>query len=126
VFIRDQEAGMSKKVSRAISFACGVALAPGVVFAAPQETTTTIKRDTAAAKALAEPSYQTREERLRAKPLDWNTTIGKPRRKAQTAAEKKALAGAKPESMDGGVPDPKANEEARRLHPEEWKRLDEK
>jgi hypothetical protein len=45
----DQEAGMSRKVRQAMSFACGVALAPGVVFAAPQETTTAIKRESDAA-----------------------------------------------------------------------------
>ena len=113
---------MSKKVARAISFACGVALTP--VVASAQDSTSTIKRDSEAAKAMQEPSFQTREERLRAKPLDWNATIGKPKRKAQTAAEKKALArtkGAKGETSEGGAPDPKADEEARRLHPEEWK-----
>jgi hypothetical protein len=117
---------MSRKVRRAMSFACGVALAPGVVFAAPQETTTTIERDSDTAKALAEPSYQTREERLKAKPLDWNSTIGKPKRKALSPAERKALEKAKAESVEGGVPDPKANEEARRLHPDEWKSPDQK
>jgi hypothetical protein len=123
----DQEAGMSKIVTQAISIASVVALAQGVAFAAGQETTTTtIKRDSDNAKSLAEPSYQTREERLRAKPLDWNTTIGKPKRKTQTAAEKKALAEAKPESMEGGAPDPKAQDEARRLHPDEWKQIDQK
>jgi hypothetical protein len=117
---------MSKKVTQATFFVCGVALAPGIACAAPQEPTTTIKRDSDTAKALAEPSYQTREERLKAKPLDWNATTGKPKRKAQTPAEKKALENAKPESADGGSPNPKAEEEARRLHPEEWKTPDQK
>jgi hypothetical protein len=93
----------------------------GPALAAPQDPTTSIKRDTDPARTLAEPSYQTREQRLTAKPLDWNATTGKPRRKAQTAAEKKALAGAKPEHAEGGAPDPKADEEARRLHPDDWK-----
>lgn len=93
----------------------------GPALAAPQDPTTSIKRDADPARSLAEPSYQTREQRLNAKPLDWNATTGKPKRKAQTAAEKKALAGARPEHADGGAPDPKADEEARRLHPDDWK-----
>lgn len=115
---------MSKKVTQAIFIACGVALAPGLVLA--QDGTRSIKRDADPAKAQAEPSYQTREERLKAKPLDWNATIGKPKRKALSPAEKKTLERAKPESMEGGAPDPKANEEARRLHPDEWKNTDQK
>lgn len=103
----------------------GVAIAPGSAGAA-QDVTTSIKRDSDAAKAqaMAEPSYQTREERLKAKPLDWNTTIGKPKRRVLTAEEKKAMLRAKPEAVEGGRPDPKANEEARRLHPEDWKAID--
>jgi hypothetical protein len=119
-----QEAGMSNKVVQAISFACGIALAPALVCA--QDSTTTIKRDSEAAKAMQEPSFQTREERLRSKPLDWNTTIGKPKRKPMTAAEKRALARAKPETAEGGKPDPRADEEARKMHPEEWKKMEEK
>lgn len=117
---------MSNKVTHAVCFASGLALSHGLVLAAGQDATTSIKRDSDAAKSLTEPSYQTREERLRAKPLDWNTTIGKPKRKAQTAAEKKAIAEARQESAEGGAPDPKANEEARKLHPEEWKNMDQK
>lgn len=112
---------MSRRVQQFILFAASLALAHGAASAAAQDGTTTIKRDSEAAKRLDEPSYQTREERLKSKPLDWNTTIGKPKRKPLSAAEKKALAGAKPESQDGGQPNPKADEEARRLHPEEWK-----
>lgn len=115
---------MSKRVNtaRAILIAFGAALIPAA-YAAGQETTS-IKRDAESAKTLAEPSYQTREERLKAKPLDWNATIGKPKRKTPTAAERKAMEkskGAKGETSEGGAPDPKADEEARRLHPEEWK-----
>ena len=118
---------MSKIVRRAIFLASGVALAQGAVFAAGQDKeTTTIKRDSESAKSMPEPSYQTREERLKAKPLDWNTTIGKPKRKAMTPAERKAQEGAKSESAEAGAPDPKANDEARRLYPEEWKKHDQK
>lgn len=96
----------------------------GSALAAPQDTTsstTSIKRDADPARAMAEPSYQSREERLNAKPLDWNATKGKPKRQAQTTAEKKLLAGARTEHAAGGAPDPKADEEARRLHPDDWK-----
>ena len=116
---------MSKLLTRAICFASGVVLAQGA-FAAGQDNTTTIKRDTDAAKTMPDPSYQTREERMKAKPLDWNTTIGKPKRKAQTPAERKAAENVKPETSEGGAPDPKANDEARRLYPEEWKKHDQK
>lgn len=111
-------------MAQAVLFAVGIALVPGL--AAAQDATTSIKRDSDAAKAqaMAEPSYQTREERLRAQPLDWNTTIGKPKPRVLTAAEKKAQLRAKPEAVDGGRPDPKANEEARRLYPEDWKAID--
>jgi hypothetical protein len=115
---------MSRTVVRAVTFACGVALAPALVCA--QETTTSIKRESEAARALQEPSFQTREERLRAKPLDWNATLGKPKRKAQTAAEKRALSQARAQTAEGGAPDPRADEEARKMHPEEWKKIDEK
>lgn len=119
---------MSKIVTQAIFLASGVAMAHGAVFAAGQDkdATTTIKRDSDKAKSLPEPSYQTREERLKAKPLDWNTTIGKPKRKAQTPAERKAMEGAKADEAAGGAPDPKANDEARKLYPEEWKKHDQK
>ncbi len=124
---------MSKIVMQAIVFASGVAMAHGAVFAAGQDKdkdkdkdTTTIKRGTDSAKSLKEPSYQTREERMKAQPLDWNKTIGKPTRKAQTAAERKAQESAKSESAEGGAPDLKAEAEARKLYPEEWKKHDQK
>lgn len=112
---------MSKLARRAAVLVSGLALAQGAVSVAAQDATASIKRDSEAAKRLDEPSFQTREERLKSKPLDWNTTIGKPKRKAMTAAERKALEGAKPESHEGGQPNPKADEEARKMHPEEWK-----
>jgi len=113
-------------IVHAVLFAAAIALAPGLAWAAAEGNTTTIKRDSDAAKeqVMAEPSYQTREERLKAKPLDWTKTIGKPKRKALSAAENKSLQGAKPEAVAGGAPDPKANEEARRLHPEDWNTQD--
>ncbi|MGH7840510.1 MAG: hypothetical protein ACREQT_03215, partial [Candidatus Binataceae bacterium] len=85
--------------------------------------TTSIQRGSDAEKALKmqEPQYQTREERLKAKPLDWNSTIGKPKPRTLTAAEREALRRARPESSAGGAPNPGANEEARKLHPDDWK-----
>jgi len=112
---------------RPLVIATGIALAALSAPAAaqkPPENTTTIQRDSEAARSLRanEPTYQTREERLKAKPLDWRATSGKPTKpRAPTAAEKKALMRAKPATSEGGAPDPKAEEEARRLHPEEWK-----
>jgi len=82
---------------------------------------TTINHDSAKARQMKEPSFQTREERLNAKPLDWNSTIGTPKPHTPTAAERKALQGAKPGSAGGGAPNPKAEEEARKLHPDDWK-----
>ena len=65
---------------------------------------------------MEEPSYQTREERLKAKPLDWNSTVGKPKPHALSRAERDALRRARPETSAGGAPDPKADEEARKQH----------
>jgi hypothetical protein len=95
----------------------------GAAQMASDNATTTIKRGSEAEKALKmdEPSYQTREERLRAKPLDWNSTTGKPKTRAPTADERAAMAKAKPGATEGGAPNPKADEEARRLHPDDWK-----
>ena len=70
---------------------------------------------------MKEPSFQTREERLNAKPLDWNSTTGTPKPRTLTDAERKALQTAKPESAGPGAPNPNADEEARKLHPDDWK-----
>jgi hypothetical protein len=96
---------------------------PALAQAASDGGTTSVQRGSDAEKALKmqEPSYQTREERLNAKPLDWNSTIGKPKPRALTAAEREALRKARPESAEGGAPNPGANEEARKLHPDDWK-----
>lgn len=111
-------------------FMCGAAkllagalLWTSIAYAASDDATATIRRDSENAKALKlnEPSYQTREERLNAKPLDWRATSGKPKRRSLTKAEKESLRKAKPGSTDGGAPDPHADDEARKLHPNEWK-----
>ena len=64
--------------------------------------------------------YRSREERLRAQPLDWNQTIGRPAEVspgAATAAPAREQPGTTPE----GAPDPDADERARREFPSEWR-----
>ena len=89
--------------------------------AASSGPTTSIERGSDKASKMEEPSYQTREERLNAKPLNWNSTIGKPKPHRLTRAERDALRKARPGSAEGGAPDPNADEEARKLHPDDWK-----
>lgn len=117
--------GMAFKIA-----AAGIALAglvaaptPGLAQTDAAKATTTIQRgsETERALKLEEPTYQTREERLKAKPLDWNSTIGKPTRRALTPAEKAALRKARPGATEGGAPNPEADKEARKLHPDDWK-----
>lgn len=88
---------------------------------APNTGTASLERNSDKARKMKEPSFETREERLKAKPLDWNTTIGKPKPRVLTPEEKNALANAKAEASESGKPNPKAEEEARRLHPDDWK-----
>lgn len=98
-----------------------LAFRPSVGQTAPAEGTTSIRHDEKKAREIAEPSYGTAEERLNAKPLDWNSTIGTPKPRALTAQERKTLANAKRGASSGGAPDPKAEAEARKLHPDDWK-----
>ena len=96
---------------------------PSLAQTAPNGGSTSITRDSEAERKLNLPaaSFQTREERLNAKPLDWNTTIGKPKPLKLTAKERKALKNAKPETSSGGAPHPDAEAIARKLHPDDWK-----
>lgn len=94
---------------------------PGLAQTAPAGGATSIQHDSEKAREMKEPSFQTREERLNAKPLDWNSTIGKPKPRTLTAAERRALRTAKPASSAGGAPNPNADEEAHKLHPDDWK-----
>ncbi len=101
-------------------------VAPKASFAqaAASGGTTSIEQGSKAHEALRmkEPSFDTREERLKAKPLDWNATVGKPTPpRPVSPAEEEALQKAAPGTTEGGAPDPKANEEARRLHPDDWR-----
>jgi hypothetical protein len=95
----------------------------GPVAQAADDSTTSIQRESEHARALklAEPAYPTREERLKAKPLDWRATSGKPTPRKLTAAEKEEMRRATVQSSEGGMPDPKADAEARKLHPDDWK-----
>lgn len=110
-------------VSVAGIFAVAAIVAPTAGFSqtAPAASSTSIKHSSQEAKKLKEPSFQTREERLKAKPLDWHSTIGTPKPRTLTEQERKLLKSAKPESSAVGAPDPKAEQEARRLHPDDWK-----
>jgi hypothetical protein len=119
---------MSSKVSRtghgfAFAMAAGLAAVFAIVaskqgFAQMEPTgntanTMSIQRGSEKANELKEPSYQTREERLQAKPLDWNSTIGTPKPLVPSSDQ--------PEASASGAPNPNADEEALKLHPNEWK-----
>ena len=116
--------GPAWKVAAAGIAFVSLAAAPMPGFAQADSVTTSIQRGSEAEKAMKmkEPSYRTREERLNAKPLDWNSTIGKPKPRTPTATEKAAARKAKPGLAEGGAPNPKAEEEARKLHPDDWKK----
>jgi hypothetical protein len=94
---------------------------PSHAQAASAASTTSIEHGSEKARAMPEPSFRTREERLNAKPLDWNSTIGTPTPRTLTDQERKASASAKRGSSSGGAPHPKAKEEARKLYPDDWK-----
>jgi hypothetical protein len=114
---------MSRLAVACVTFSSmALASTPGLAQAASDNETTSIQRGTDAEKALKleQPSYQTREERLRAKPLDWNSTIGTTTPKALTPSEELAARTARPGSAEGGAPDPHADEEARKLNPNDW------
>jgi hypothetical protein len=100
-----------------------VAFKPSLAQTAPADGTTSIQHGSNAEKLLKmnEPSFQTREERLNAMPLDWNSTIGNPTPPTLSPAQAEAVGKAQPESAQGGAPDPNAEQEARKLHPDDWK-----
>jgi hypothetical protein len=94
---------------------------PSLAQTAPAGGTTSIQQGSEKAREMKEPSFQTREERLNAKPLDWNSTIGTPTPRTLTPNEQRALQSAKPKSSAGGAPNRNAEKEARKLHPDDWK-----
>lgn len=120
---RGDEPTIGSTVVGLVFLSLAVAVTPSLVRAAEDSPTVAIQRDSDATRAMkmAEPSYQTREERLKAKPLDWEATSGKPKPRTLTPVEREALRTARPTSAEGGAPNPKADEEARRLHPDDWK-----
>jgi hypothetical protein len=100
----DREMIMSR-IIKTVLFASGMLFMSGAAFAQTQnDRTTSISRDSPAAKALAEPAVKTREDMEKAQPLDWNKTIGTPKRVEPTAEELRALAEAKPTMVEGGAP----------------------
>jgi flavin-dependent dehydrogenase len=94
---------------------------PSLAQTAPAGGTASIQHDSEKAREMKEPSILTREERLNAKPLDWNSTLGTPTPRTATAKERRALKSAKPKSSAGGAPNRDAEKEARKLHPDDWK-----
>lgn len=117
----------SRLIGRHLSYAMATGLAvfaaamPGVAQTLPNGDSQSIRHDSEKARELKEPSFQTREERLAAQPLDWRKTVGTPTPRTLTAKERKALQNARRGASAGGAPNPKAEEEARRLHPDDWK-----
>lgn len=82
--------------------------------------TTTIERKAVLEQADQDARpYHTREGRLQAKPLDWNSTIGK----RVTPREKAPAKQGEPETTKGGSPNPDAKAEGQKLYPEEWRNL---
>jgi V8-like Glu-specific endopeptidase len=90
-----------------------------------QGATTTLRRESVAAQAARDSGkFKTREGRLQAKPLDWNATIGKPTPPEKAIEEQRAQP-KEPGYSEGGRPDPNATKDAQKLHPEEWRRMQE-
>jgi V8-like Glu-specific endopeptidase len=86
------------------------------------ETTTHLVRKAASpqeAKRLDR--YRSRAERLAAKPVDVRKTSGEARPAAELPASEAAQG--EPGSSSTGRPNPRANAEARRLHPNEWRAM---
>ena len=88
-----------------------------------QGVTTTLRRESVKAQAEKDANkFKTREGRLRAKPLDWNATIGKPTPRPKVSEEEEERGKKRdPKSAKGGPRNPNAKREAQRLHPEDWK-----
>jgi V8-like Glu-specific endopeptidase len=98
-------------------------LAPGEGSAQQPPSPPTAGETTSIERRTTEPSlerYRSREERLRAQPLDWNQTIGRPAEVPPEAATADP-AREQPGTAQGGPPDPDADEKARREFPSEWR-----
>src|ERR1700680_3714754 len=87
---------------------------------APASETRTIERRSGPPRADQDKKkFRTREQRLQEKPLDWNATIGTPAPEAVAPPGETAPA-AQPGTVEGGAPNPKADDDARRAFPNEW------
>jgi hypothetical protein len=86
----------------------------------PNERSVMVTPNSREALRIKEPHFEVREVRLAARPLDWNAPLGKLTPRKYTPEELEELR-APPQSSEGGRPDPRAEAEARRLHPEDWK-----
>jgi V8-like Glu-specific endopeptidase len=110
--------------AQAASALAGVALAllasgPGFAQQPTAGATTTIDRKAVAKEADQDANkFKTREQRLQAKPLDWNSTIGKP---TAPAAPAEGATQGQPGTSSGGAANPKADSDARRQFPNEWR-----
>jgi V8-like Glu-specific endopeptidase len=89
-----------------------------------QGATTSLRRESVKAQADQDASkFKTREGRLKAKPLDWNSTIGKPSPRAKASEEEEAAKKREPKTAKGGPRNPNSKREAQKLHPEDWKAI---
>ena len=95
-------------------------LACSQAFAQTPETKS-IERKSVAPAEQGIGKYQTREQRLQAKPLDWNSTIGKPQEPAAAPTDAAPAPQGTPGNAAGGAPNPKADSDARRQFPNEWR-----
>ena len=94
-------------------------LAGSQAFAQTPETRT-LERKSLPAAQQSVGRYETREQRLQAKPLDWNSTIGTQPDSAAAPADNTARQ-EPPGTAGGGAPNPKADSDARRQFPNEWR-----
>src|SRR6266567_8328536 len=116
----------NRRVSCLILLAIG-ALFSGNTFAqeaASRDKVTTIERKAATAKTESDAKkFKTREGRLESKPLDWNTTTGKPTYpSAPPSAQEERAKPAEPSAANGGAPNPKAKKEAQKRYRKEWRK----
>lgn len=85
------------------------------------DPTVTIERKSVSPEAARESNrFKTRQGRLKAKPLDWNATIGTPEKRGEEAAPEERAA-REPGTTKGKAPSPKARRDAQRLYPNEWR-----
>ena len=85
------------------------------------DTTRTIERKAMPAESEKNvDTYQTRAGRLQAKPLDWSATIGKPTPPSAPSEPQSNNTNIQGSTSEGGLPNPRANLDAQRMHPNDW------